>query len=245
MLSLPPVRKLVIELRYKPELSFYGRMDTVGMKLGEQFPDWERSPLTVEVRNKKKHRRVFLCWNRCFYEADLESADPNREFECAQGTLCDVCSALSVHELKRVGVRQWFACDTNKAFAAMVDEITDRFLHRGEELRAILTDNVHDVAYVVDYETHEGWKYHLRLGPMTKEQWFQVVHYEPGIFVRLDEDASTTFEEYRKTLPDNFLFVDIDCYQDEVPTDRFGELVTTFRRRSHEIVSKLIRYCRE
>ena len=31
MLQTPPLRKLVIELRYKPNLGFYGKMDSVGL----------------------------------------------------------------------------------------------------------------------------------------------------------------------------------------------------------------------
>jgi hypothetical protein len=244
MLPTLPLRKLVIELRYKPELTFYSRMDAVGTALADDFPDWQRSPLTVEVRNKKKHRRVFLTHQRCFYETDLAPAGSVGEFEFAQKTLLDVCSGLSVKDLKRLGVRQWFASDVDKSFAVMVDEVTSRFLNRSSDLSAILTDKPRDVGYVVDYETPDGWRYHLRLGPMTKEEWFQTIHYEGGIFEAAEEEDPASLQQYRKTIPENFLFVDIDCYKDNVSTVDFRELLTTFRRRSQEIVDRLIRYCR-
>ena len=245
MLQMLPLRKLVIELRYKPDLGFYSKMDSVCLNLGEKFPDWERSPLTVEVRNKKKHRRVFLSHRRCFYETDLVTADPTPEFQCAEETLKDVCVGLAITEFERVGVRQWFASDLDKPFALMVDEIAARFLSQNEALSSIVTDSKHDVGYVVDYETNDGWKYHLRLGPMTKEQWFRVVSYEANIFERREEEDAVTFEKYRDSLPENFLYVDIDCFEEDVAEDRFTELVTTFRRRSHDLAGKLIRYCRE
>ena len=66
MAETDSLRKLVVELRYKPELGFYSKMDAVGANLSDDFPHWQRSPLTVEVRNRKKHRRVFLGHQRCF-----------------------------------------------------------------------------------------------------------------------------------------------------------------------------------
>ena len=249
-----PLRKLVIELRYKPELGFYGKMDVVASSFADKFPDWERSPLTVEVRSKSKHRRVFLSHHRCFYEADLESAAADTEFSFAEKVLLDVCSELAVRDVKRVGMRQWFACDLEKAFALMVDETIARFFSPSQELLGILNDKAHDVAYVVDYETAEGWKYHLRLGPMTKEQWFQTVRYERGLFGDVDRsgiadqdasDASATFEDYRKTIPENFLFIDIDCYEEGLPMDRFSRKFDDFRRRSRDLVTNLIRYCQK
>lgn len=245
MLKTLPLRKLVIELRYRPNLGFYGKMDAVGRSLGDDFPDWERSPLTLEVRNKKNHRRVFLSHRRCFYQADLGDAEPQREFQFAEKTLEAVCAGLAITEFARIGIRQWLASDMDKAFALMVDEIAARFLNENEELSSILTDTKHDVAYVVDYETSEGWKYHLRLGPMTKEQWFQVVDYEVNIFERPEEENALTFEKYRSSLPENFLYLDIDCFQEDVAKDRFTELLTMFRRRSHDLAGRLIRYCRE
>jgi len=245
VLKTLPLRKLVIELRYKPDLGFYKRMDSVGRALGSDFPDWERSPLTVEVRNKKKHRRVFLSHHRGFYEADLDAADPALEFQFAEKTLQDVRDGLGITDLNRIGVRQWFAANLDKSFARMVDEIAARFLREDEELSSILTDRKHDVAYVVDFETSDGWKYHLRLGPMTKEQWLQVVNYEVSIFERPEDESAATLEKYRNSLPENLLYVDIDCFQEDVAKDRFTDLVTTFRRRSHDLTGRLIRYCRE
>lgn len=244
MVESHSLRKLVVELRYKPELRFYSKMDVVGANLSDDFPDWQRSPLTVEVRNKKKHRRVFLSHQRCFYETDLIPAFPNPEFDFAEKTLTEVCAGIGLREVRRIGLRQWFASDLDKSFALMVDEVASRFHNQGDDLRAILSDRTHDVAYAADFEASEGWKYHLRLGPMTREQWFQAVSHEANIFESSEHGKEASFEEYRKGFPENFLYVDVDCYKEDVPADRFAEFVTTFRRKSHDLVGKLIRYCR-
>jgi hypothetical protein len=241
MLKLP-LKKLVVELRYKPELGFYSKMDAIGIDLAEDYPDWERSPLTLEVRSKKKHRRLFLSVRRAFIEAD--QADSDTEFSTVESLLKKVCSKLEVKTLERIGVRQWFAADLNKSFALMVDQTAERFLLRTPEVSGILGDKTKDVAYVVDYESPDGWLYHLRLGPMLKSQWFMTVAHEPRCFED-GEDAKETFEKFQESFPEQFLFIDMDCYKEDQPVDKVNGFLTSARRHSHELAKKLIEYCKK
>jgi len=239
-----PLKRLVVELRYKPDLGFYSKMDSVGQALLTQFPDWVRSPLSLEVRNKKHHRRVFLSYRRCFFQTDIDDSHASRVFESAEGALREVWTGLELTEFTRLGMRQWFAADLEKSFAAMVDDIAARFLRQDEELASILPHKMSDVGYVVDCETDEGWKYHLRLGPITKQQWQELVEYEPEIFEPSGREEAATLEAYLSSIPDNFLYLDIDCFQEHVRQDAIAELLTTFRRTSHQLASDLIRYCK-
>jgi hypothetical protein len=242
MLVKLPLKKLVVELRYKAELSFYSKMDGFGVELAEDFPDWERSPLTLEVRNRKKHRRLFLSVSRSFL--DVDDADAEGDFAYAEKLWKKVGPRLDVKQFKRLGVRQWFTADLEKPFALMVDEFAERFLSKDAALRDIVSDKIKDVAYVVDYQVAEGWQYHLRLGPMTRSQWFMSVGHDPNSFEQ-DDDAAETFEKFRKSFPEQFLYIDIDCYQDDLPADMLGKFLTGVRRRSHDLATKLIEYCKK
>ena len=242
MLQKLPLKKLVVELRYKPELSFYGKMDSIGLELADDFPDWQRSPLTLEVRNKKKHRRLFLSYDRAFL--DMDEADPDGDFSRAEKLLRTVCSQLAVKEFLRIGVRQWFAADLDKPFALIVDEFAERFLPKKAELATILNDKTKDVAYVVDYETTEGWRYNLRMGPMMKSQWFLVVAHEPNCYEQGD-DNEETFAKFRQSFPEQFLYFDIDCYKEDQPPDKLDKFLASVRRRSHDLATKLIEYCKK
>jgi hypothetical protein len=237
-----PLKKLVVELRYKPNLGFYGKMDAVGIELAEEFPDWERSALTLEVRNKKKHRRLYLASMRVFYEAD--NADPDADFEVAEKLLTRTCPKLDVTTLSRAGIRQWFAADLGKAFAPMVDEFAERFLGHMPECAGILSDKTKDVAYVVDYETDDRWRYNLRMGPMIRSQWFAVVPHGSDAFERGD-DAAETFDKFRQSFPEQFIYVDIDCYREDLPVGELADFMKAVRRRSHDLAAKLIDYCRK
>lgn len=253
MLLKLPLKKLVVELRYKPHLVFYDRMDSVGLDHAEEFPDWERSPLTLELRNKKKHRRLFLSNRRIFFEAD--DADADIDLGYAERLFRKVCPKLDLKTMDRIGIRQWFVADIGKPFALMVDEIAQRFLAHDETLNGILGDKTKDVAYVVDCETADGLRYNLRLGPMMKSQWFLTVGHEPNIFERVEDrlkslnekrdEESKTLEKFVQSFPEQFLFVDIDCYREEQQVEKLEKIVASVRRRTHDLASKLIEFCKK
>ena len=105
----------------------------------------------------------------------------------------------------------------------MVDEFAARFLSNGEGLATILTDRMSDILFVRDCETSDGWKYRLAVSPMTKEQWFQTVGYEQNLFEGPEEEESTaTFDDFGSTLPETFLFLDIDCFQETSRSTKLG-----------------------
>jgi hypothetical protein len=240
---VPPLKKLVVEWRYKANLRFFGKMDETALELVDDFPHWERSPLTVEVRNRQKHRRLFLSVHRSFFEVD--DADPNADFSVVEKLLKKTCSKMEIRSLQRLGIRQWFVANLEQPFALLVDEIKAKFLSQDKMLSGILSDKVLDVSYVVDFETNDGAKYNLRLGPMTKKQWFEMIRHEPQLFEPPAESSEKTFEQYEAVFPENFLYIDIDCFKEDCPVDKIESQVQTFRRRSHEMAQKLIDYCKK
>lgn len=233
-------RKLVVEWRYKPELGFYGKMDAVGIDHADHFPDWQRTPLTLELRNRKRHRRVFLSVRRSFFDCDgLENQAS--EFEFAGGILDRVGGKLELGTYERIGVRQWFATDLHKTFTALMDDVYQKFYQHNQALIAVVGTRVKDVAYVIDVEHADGWRYNLKLGPMRKQQWFDFVQYELGNFE--DEDDGETFAKFRASIPEQFLFIDMDCYQTDLPAAKSLAFVRAVQPRSQEIVQGLIKYC--
>ncbi len=235
-------RKLVVEWRYKPELGFYGKMDAIGIDYTNQFPDWQRTPLTLELRNRKKHRRVFLSVRRSFYDSDGPENQAT-EFDFAAGVLDKVSGKLELGTYERIGVRQWFATDLHKTFTALVDEVYKKFCQHNEAITAVVGTRVKDTAYLIDVEHPDGWRYNLKLGPMQKKQWFDLVQHEPGNFE--EEDDGETFAKFRASLPKQFLFIDLDCYQADLPAPKTPAFVRAVRTSSQDLVQGLIKYCQE
>lgn len=243
----PRLRKLVIEFRYPAKLSFYGKMDEVGMTLSDEFPDWRRSSLSLEVVNKKKHQRVFLGFQKCFIEIDTASETPSVESDFAKDRIVSVCFRLGLEEISRIGMRQWFTIDIGKSFARTVDLLHEKLFDPPQKLKSILSDSVKDVAYAVDYKTTDGWEYNLRLGPMTAKEWFERVPYEGNSFEaesRNEEDGEDrqTFQNYQGSLPSEFVYFDIDCYEQSVAVGDIPNLLTTFKQKATEVLNQTHAY---
>ena len=231
MLRNSRVKKLVVELRYNPELAFYGKMDGIGLELAEEFPDWQRSSLTLEVRNKTKHRRVFLSYNRVFVDVDEADPRPDR-FQPRSAPDEDSLPETRRKAIPfRIGVRQWFAADLDKPFDRVVDELRSDFAQERRPRR-------HSKRQDKRCRLCRGLRSRGRLAlqhpsgaDVIKSQWFLTVLHEPNGFEEAQE-GEKTFAKFQKSFPEQFLYIDIDCCQEDQPVDKLDKFLASVRRRS-------------
>jgi len=236
-----PVKNLVIEWRYKPNLAVYTKMDQVGIDFAEKYPDWQKSPLTLEIRNKKSKRRFFISYRRCFFEViGPRDKDVAAELERASKLFDRIHRDLDLNKLERVGIRQWAAFARDEPFAEMVRRANRKFQPQDPQFLELLRGNVVDVGFVADVKTEQGWNYSLRVGPMEKAQWFDTVPHEVEMFSGTEE-----FAEYRQEFPDRFLYVDIDCFKEDVALSDLPALVSAISMASRDTMSDLWKYYEE
>jgi hypothetical protein len=116
---IPRTMHLVMEARYKPTLALYGAMDRIGMDLASGYPDWERSALSLEIRNTKQQRRAIFIHRRANYEA---VAFPNEmtEFQEAQAIFNRIYADLGSPRVERIGIRQWAVVALTEEFETAV-----------------------------------------------------------------------------------------------------------------------------
>jgi hypothetical protein len=241
--DIPP-EKLVAEWRYKPTLRFYPQLDQLGQEFLDQYPDWERTALTLEVRNIRRHRRVHFAFGRCFYEADGK-VDLYNEFNTIGNTIGRTCERIGIDRIERIGIRQFFAIDFELSFAALMDKVHAKLFVQDERLTAALGAAVKDVGYVAEMESDDGFKYHLRLGPMLKRQWMEMVPLDPDNFERPVTEESATFKKYASLIPDQFLYIDFDCARIGCTVAEAKECVAHAKRRAQDLANSLSAYVRE
>lgn len=244
MVKVPPLRKLVIECRFRPTLDFYQLMDHAAKEFLSGYPDWQRSALTVEVKDIKRHRRIYFSGRRLFVEYDFVSAPKNIDdaVDEASKELEKACNLIGLSILDRLGTRLWFAADVKKSFAALVDDIAERFTLQSE-LSSVLPHTLSDVAYVAHFDIPDSWKYSLRVGAMTRNEWFEKVPHEAGLYDADPENAEDNFERFRLSFPESLVHVDIDCHDEKVKVAELRSRVTDFRRVAGEITANIIKRC--
>lgn len=242
MLTTLPLKKLVIELRYKARLDFYGKMDSVGLKLSNEYKDWERSALTLDIRQKEKHRRIFMATKRTFFESD--SQNDREVIEHATRRLESVGKMLELESIERFGVRQFFVVDLKKSFASTADIFAEKFLVSRGSLDPILgKDVIVDSGITLECKTDDAVSYMVRTGPMEKEQWFRIIQYERGIFASSTESGET-FEQYQDSFPESFCFLDIDCFTEDTSFGELESFMTKSTSRTRQMVSNFYDFMR-
>ena len=232
------LKKLVIDFRYKPTLRVYERMDHVGLALSSDFPDWQRGPLALEIRNRQKHRRLQIQFRQSVFDC-INPANEEDEFEVGKKSVKTVCDKVDIAEFERFAVRFWFLADFKDEYESLVDLVYGKFCTPIERLSPFTEYTLKDAAYAVDL-SRDGWTYAVRIGPMTKDEWFSNVHHERSAFET--EPDGETFEKYDRTIPDRFLYLDVDVRCEGVLHEEARESIRRLRTRTHGIVDGIIQY---
>ena len=230
-LSLP-VRAIAIEWRYKANLAFYSKMDAIGLDLLDDFPDWKRSALVLEVQNYSARRRFFMSYDRTVYHVvDPADFDVVSEIERAEKLFGKVIQAVGLAEITRVGMRQWVAFAETITFAELVSRFRRRLCADLKQVDKILAGTVSDVGYITEVDVPPDWKYKLTCGPMNREQWTDYVKSAKESF-KSEED----WQAYVESIPETFVCFDMDCYKEDALPSDLNTWVRNARSVSHEVM---------
>jgi hypothetical protein len=236
-----PIKNLVVEWRYDPSLAFYSQMDQIGCHFADDYPDWQRSALTLQIHNKKHHRRFFMSYSRCFFEAIIGPGDDVAgEVDRSKELFERFSHELKIRTLRRFGFRQWAAFERKESFNDLVYRANKKFQATNASLEELLRGTMNDLCYVADVTTHQGWKYALRAGPMERKQWFEFVPHEPLLF-----ESPESLNTYQDAFAERLLFADLDCFKEDVPISDLSSLITTIQSTSFSILSDFNKYFSE
>ncbi len=119
---------------------------------------------------------------------------------------------------------------------SMVERLSKRFFVHTDKIKNLLEARISDLQYVVDLEDEEGWQCHFRVEPMLKEQWFQHLRYDLGIF------SQDTLKDYQESIPENIVYVDLDFYRKDVATKDCAALIKAAQHKSSNAVRERIEY---
>ena len=113
-------RKTVVEARFRPQLDYFQKLDSVGTTvLGlMEVCDWQKTPFSVEIQDRKNHERVQLHVERVIAEFDSPIDRQKDAIDRGVVWLKTCFSGLGVENLIAVGIRQWFAIDRGAATEA-------------------------------------------------------------------------------------------------------------------------------
>lgn len=233
----PPVKSLVIEWRYAPNLAIYSKMDQIGMFFAEAYPEWKRSGLTLEIKSKKFRRRFYMSYERSFFQVMDPADDVSVEIERAIQLFDQLGEQVGISTLRRLGFRQWAAFPRIEPFKEVARTCSAKFQPQTKELNDIMRGTVNDLSFIVDVAMSEGWKYLMRLGPMTKSEWHDAVPTEEIQF-----ESPEALQAFKDGIPETLLFIDIDASKQDLTVGDYKMLIGSIRDATHRMMLDLNRY---
>lgn len=234
------LQRIAAHASYKPNLRIYNQMDAVGIDLEEQFPDWHRQSLSLDLINKEKHRRFAIAFNRYAYES-LAPSNARDEIVLFQRCAEAVNSRSSIKQHERVGIDVFFATQVSVDFNVLVGDVERAFLIPHKKIPSLEHTKLKDLAYFVDLKLEDSVVLQLRLGPMDRKQWFQQVKYDRRMFD--EENPQTSYRAIASKVPGCFLHIECEISRENCTLREGMSALTTAFTEVQDIAEKLSEYC--
>jgi hypothetical protein len=235
----PVLRKLIVDQQYEPSLQIFSCMDSVGIALASSFPEWNRGPSNLELFNRTKHQRLVVNHRQVAFEADSPGTEDER-VEIITAVMKASESGIGFPKFARFSVHGFFVAATQESLASLCERVERNFLTAASSIPAFQGAKMTDVSYVISFET-ENWKYAVRLGPMDRNQWFQSLFYDMRIYDLFEVAGS--FVKFVQTMPERFLFIDIEAFQDGIAFQDAFKNIRYLDRQIFDLAHKLTAHC--
>jgi len=204
----PTLHKTIFQIRYNPELKFYGLLMTAAQQLSK-YPHWRTNRLSVILRDYDKHCSLAIRHDNVTYEQD--SSDIEMEMKYIQQALEKLPSALQVKFLNRVGYRRKYLITVKSPFESLVSILYVKLFSQDEKIRSIMPSKVEDIMYRIDFK-EEPYQYRVTVGPVRKREVPRYIEY--NLENHLDPmTREKEYQEIKEKYPDVAIFIDIDLYQ--------------------------------
>ena len=196
----PIAKKLVVEILFRPNLQYFDEMFKIASSIEDDYEEWraKHNPsegLLVDSTNKKSLK---ITSQSLTLITENDSIFSKLEEEVQQLFLLFL-EPTKISKIRRIGVRQMGVYETSDKYAEIVSKFYDSFYANTDKIDSIAGDSVEDVAFILD-GVKDGYKNHIRLGPLRPEQASMYFTSEYG---ELNLKKETN------------LYIDVDAYLDD------------------------------
>ncbi len=123
----PVLKKLIVDQQYEPSLQVFSCMDSVGIKLAPNFPEWNRGPVNLELFNKAKHQRLIVNLRQVAFETDSPGTEDER-VEIITAVMKAYESSIGFPKFARFSVHGFFAAGTEESFTTLCERVERKFV---------------------------------------------------------------------------------------------------------------------
>jgi len=207
-------KKIVFNANIKPSIDFFSKQYELLKKFKEDFPNWEVTGFNFTSQDRENHCSAMVTHKNIIFEID----DANNKIEFSKKIikkiLVEYNKLLHIELFLRLGFRFFiFIPMLEIEKEELADIIQSKLFINNSELSTILSEKLTDLAYIRDYNK-DGFLYHFKCGPMPKEQIPAWVDFGQN---KYRFNTPKDFKEYLDSFPEMSIFIDIDCYKQNIP----------------------------
>ena len=217
-------------------------MDEVGLSLNSQFPDWQRDPLQLKLKNLSTPSMFGVSHSNCIYQ-NFNPSDVQKEVAGAAGLIEDALKKFQVNNLERVRVVCQGAFPSGLTFENLAIRLDRKFHKQFSEISAFDESTMTDMAYVINTadRTPSHWTRNITLGPMTKAEWRSKF----PIDFEMHQITDSARKSCDERIPEVFTNITIDSQLGKsIRADAMRNLASS-SGKSLKIIESLWRYCEE
>jgi len=216
-------KKILFGANIKPSIDFFSKQYELLKMYKMDFPNWEVSILNFTAQDRENHCSATVTHKNIIFEID----DANTKVEFSRKIINNILSGYNeffpIESFIRVGLRFYiFIPMLEIEKEELADIIQSKLFISSNELTTILSEKVTDLAYIRDYKK-DDFLYHFKCGPMPKEQIPAWVDFGQN---KHRFNTPKDFKEYLDSFPDISIFIDIDCYKQDIPFTDIGSFLT-------------------
>jgi len=209
-------KRIIFSADFKPSIQFFKTQYDIIDELQSEIPNWEIGGANFVMSDRvNNYSGVFLS-KKVTFEFDAASDKITLAKEKISKILAIYHKHLPIDSFLRLGMRFFmFISMGDIKKEELSDIITPKLFVKNEFVDSAFSENITDIVYTIDY-SKDDYLYHFKCGPMPKEQipaWVDFGQYKHRF------ENEKVFKEYLESFPEMSIFLDYDCYANDVTFD--------------------------
>lgn len=216
-------RKIIFNANIKPSINFFSKQYELLKKYKTDFPNWEVTSLNFTVKDRENHCSALITHKNIIFEIDDANTKVEFSSKRINKILIEYNELFPIEVFSRLGLRFFiFVPMLEIEKEELADIIQSKLFVNNNELSTILSEKLTDLAYIRDY-TKDGFLFHFKCGPMPREQIPAWVDFGQN---KYRFNTPKDFKQYLDSFPEMSIFIDIDCYRQDIPFTDMGSFLT-------------------
>jgi len=232
-------KKIIFSADLNPNIDFFSKQYDLLKKYIRDFPNWELSGLIFTIQDRENHCSSTITDKKIIFE--IEDANNKIDFTKTRinNILKEYNEMFPIENINRAGIRFFiFVPMYEIKKEELADIIQSKLYVNNKELHDIFSEKLYDLAYIRDY-TKDDFLYHFKCGPMPTEQIPAWVNFGQN---RHKFKTTADFKDYLDSFPKISIFIDIDCYKNNITFSDFDKFLSKSFENSLKTATKIKDY---